>query len=767
MVRLLKPDRPRPRNYSSRREQLRLLVLIVPLGLVVIVMARLRDPETANRINQFFAPAANESAIKPRPLVADPASSLSPAPFPGINAELLNTIEDNTYFRNAEKDAWMHFLELVKKDDIDPAQSVNIDYVQLVDQPNVYRGTLVTVRGAARQITKENPAENDLGLTSYYRVVIQPADGANWPIIVYCLQLPSGVSTGDEISFDVKASGLFFKKLSYKWRDGLGIAPVIVSKSIEPSEGESQNRLSASNTTIGRAESPADDNNAVSNEPLENSPDGQAAFLKILTLSGWDADRLAKFDDGQPLSDAQRVEALELLRRLRSIDTTSLDKWSHYLPFGYELTNPDEVRGTLRRLVGRVTKVTKHSPAAADAERLEMPEYFECELELQNLAGPATILTTRVPKNWLRGEKHDGAVAANVLYLKQLADEAPPRSVWLAKEIAWYPGVPSTRTSIDDLFRDSRDPLLGKSMLGTGMMDVGLLDQVESRGRIRPQERDVFYKVLSAAGIIKPSTLVRIANDNLPAVKQEWQRQLRGDGPARRTSLAREVVRQADEGQYSVALLFNDPKPQIGRLFVFDGVARRAVRVEVGGTSDDAGSSDIAQSYNLDHYYELEVFTGDSQNYPLVFVARELPKDFPVGADIRVPVRIAGFFFKNWLYSTRGSRSDDDPSDAKSTGPKAQFAPLLIGRAPIIMATAQPGGHAGRFVLGGLFVLALVGIWAAAAWFARGDRRFRERTPAANFSLPPGESLNELNLPAAPVPIIDVGASIVRGRDSE
>ena len=78
--------------------------------------------------------------------------------------------------------------------------SVDVEYVQLVDQPNVYRGKLVTVRGTARQITQEKPAANDLGIESYYRVVVQPADGANWPIIVYCLELPPECHAGDELS---------------------------------------------------------------------------------------------------------------------------------------------------------------------------------------------------------------------------------------------------------------------------------------------------------------------------------------------------------------------------------------------------------------------------------------------------------------------------------------------------------------------------------------------------------------------------------------
>jgi hypothetical protein len=756
MLRFGTKNRRSVRNFSSRREQLRLLALFVPLALVILFMARLRDPKTAAAINTFFAGAEPQQHIKPRPLVAGSAPPRSPTPIPGIRDDVLKTVEDNTYFRTAEKDAWFHFFELVQKEEIGPAQGVPVEYAQLVDQPNVYRGKLVTVRGTARQITQEKPADNDLGIASYYQVVIQPADGANWPIVVYCLELPKGTAVGDRVSLDVSVTGLFFKKLSYTWRDGLGIAPVIVARTLTtgPASGTTAPEALAENVQ----QAPAD-NIVESTNKLDDSGNEQNAFQQIMTLAGWDATQLAQFDDGKPLSDAQRVEAIELLRRLRSINSADLAAWSSSDPIPKELEDTDVIRGRLSRLNGIVTKVTKLEPSPEDAARLEMPAYFDCEFETDEFDGPITILTARVPNDWPRDEAIDEVASTNVLFVKRLTDENPPRTLWLAKEIAWHPRFKGQASgmSINELPRDTSDPLLGKSLLGTLNVDVGKFDLVESRGRIRAQERDLFYETMNAAGRVKPSTFVHIAIDDLPIVLNEWQQRVRDGKSGKTNALAREVVRRADNGQYSVALLFNDPQPQIGRLFVFDGVARRAVRVEVGEVADGDGASDVAKRYAIDHYYELEVFTNDSQNYPLIFCVRELPKEFPIGGSIDVPVRIAGFFFKNWLYSTRGRGHSEEPEDAKSTGPQAQFAPLLIGRAPIVLETPTANGRAGQYVLGGLFVLGLAGICAAAAWFARDDRRFRERTAAANYELPAGQSLNDLNLPTADVPMIDLG----------
>src|SRR5207249_1387667 len=128
--------------------------------------------------------------------------------------------------------------------------------------------------------------------------------------------------------------------------------------------------------------------------------------------------------------------------------------------------------------------------------------------------------------------------------------------------------------------------------------------------------------------------LVQFAEQNLPLVRNDWERQVLAANTKARENLAKEAARRAAEGHYSVAPLFNDAQRQIGRLFVFDGAARRIVRIETGSRSDDGSKSDIASHFGVDHYFEMEVFTDDSQNYPLVFCVRDLPDGFPVGDSI-------------------------------------------------------------------------------------------------------------------------------------
>jgi len=768
MVQLVKPAR----NHSSRREQWRLLLLILPLGLVILLMARIRDPQTADRINRFFAP------IKPRPVVAgSPAPNVRTEPrdlFPGIRREPLASIKDNTYFRNSETQAWFHFFDVLQRtplEQISSAHGVEVDYTQLIDQPETYRGRLVSIKGTVRQVTRQTPAPNDLGIDSYDRVVIQPADGVPWPIFVYCLEMDADRPERSALMGSVQVTGLFFKNLSYSWQDGLGTAPVLVSRSLNYSEsttGAPNNSIRAPIVTDDWTDVERQDESK-QHPPTKESAEQAASFRDVLKLAGWSAERLAQFDDSQALSVDQRPEAVELLRRLRSFDSSSLEEWAHKDAASHVLANPAEFRGELIRLSGRVTAVTKHRLHAEDAERLEMPAYFGCAFELDD-AEPVTVLATRVPRAWLQMHAPNEPATAKALLLKRPSNDSPAEAVWLAKEVAWHPS-------------EAKEPFVsfGESLLGRLGMDVGLLDNIRSRGRIRSAEREAFYQMLDAAGRIGPQQLVRFAEGNLAAIEEKWraeERQIENDetklwlrlmttvgadwsfplnvfalpfedlstferklaGLHQRRMLAREVRKRADEGRYSVAPLFNDPDSQIGQLIVVDGAARRVVRVDVGSRPEAEGPSDVARRFGIDQYYEMEVFTDDSQNYPLVFCVRELPAGFPTGSSIHIPIRVAGFFFKDWLYHPRGSGLGD------AAGGRGQYAPLLIGRAPLVLAIEHSGKDTSQLVFGVLFVAALGGIWAVAAWFARGDRRFRESVLAERFSLPPGQSLNEINL---------------------
>ncbi len=263
--------------------------------------------------------------------------------------------------------------------------------------------------------------------------------------------------------------------------------------------------------------------------------------------------------------------------------------------------------------------------------------------------------------------------------------------------------------------------------------------------------------MLDAAGRIGANQLTHVANQDLDAIERHWTKEeerlstalkngAAGVRPSDRANLqmAHEVQTRAAKGLYSVAPLFNDPQNQVAELVALDGNVRRVTRIDVS-KSPDGDQSDVARRFGIDHYYEIDLFTDDSQNNPVVFVVRELPPGLSVGDRLDVPVRIAGFFFKSWGFQSRRATLPV-PDGAPPAANLRQFAPLLVGRGPILVHFDEPTeARSFGLIAAGLFVLLLGAVWAAGWWLARDDRRFVQSTLAKQFSLADGESLNDLN----------------------
>jgi hypothetical protein len=140
------------------------------------------------------------------------------------------TITDNTPFRDAETPLWFGVWSALQKltDQQTPASSGEATYVQLVNQADVYRGKVVTVRGWVLRSEAVTPGENELGIEELYRVILKPAGGGEWPLIVYALEAPEDV--GEPFALAVNA--VFFKNLSYRHEAGVGLAPVLLTSRI-------------------------------------------------------------------------------------------------------------------------------------------------------------------------------------------------------------------------------------------------------------------------------------------------------------------------------------------------------------------------------------------------------------------------------------------------------------------------------------------------------------------------------------------------------
>jgi hypothetical protein len=208
----------------------------------------------------------------------------------------------------------------------------------------------------------------------------------------------------------------------------------------------------------------------------------------------------------------------------------------------------------------------------------------------------------------------------------------------------------------------------------------------------------------------------------------------------------------------SVVPMFNAPASQTGRLVMLHGLARKAVQIII---TDEA----VRQRLGIDHYYEVWIYTEDSQNNPLVVCCRELPKKMELGDEISVSVRVPAIFLQMWMYQSVVSYDEHEaqrqaareaveagmpvPVVAKQTLPNA---PLLVAPTLEILPPPQfSGPPIYGWLAATLFVLAGLSLCVLGWYFHRDDARFQRHSMRPRYA-PEGTSLNELGIEAEAEP---------------
>jgi len=244
-----------PRNYFSRREQLRLLMLVMSLGLVVLLIGEARDPRNwywlTGEQEQPARPARSASddnydtSYQPTPVDTAPADTIRILPafdpmqddanrfFPGVRVSYLSDIKDNSPFIERRR-AWFNLLEVLGNNDselINQASTGDVTFVQLYEQPEVYRGHLVTVRGEVKRAQWIAYGENAIGLKGIYRFVLRTKGGPNRPLVLFARNKPEGFPLGEYVSDEqIEVTGFFYKVWNYPSEIGPLLAPVMLAR---------------------------------------------------------------------------------------------------------------------------------------------------------------------------------------------------------------------------------------------------------------------------------------------------------------------------------------------------------------------------------------------------------------------------------------------------------------------------------------------------------------------------------------------------------
>jgi len=254
-----------PRNYLARREQWRLLGLVLALGLVVILMSEARNPANyrwmfggdpkegtsdveTTEIDNLYEPAPRGPKV-PGTFIARAEPDEAEVDttghyFPGVKPAFLEKVRDDAPFGSAvtaEHRAWLNLLEILHTADeqtLENASTGRATYAQLMKQAGEYRGKLVTVFGTVHRAHPLEVPENDLGVKTYYRLWISPDDNPSSPIVAYVLELPEGFPTGMDFRADVRLVGFSFKRWLYMAGDPetgeetMRVAPLLIGRTV-------------------------------------------------------------------------------------------------------------------------------------------------------------------------------------------------------------------------------------------------------------------------------------------------------------------------------------------------------------------------------------------------------------------------------------------------------------------------------------------------------------------------------------------------------
>lgn len=250
-----RPKGGRTKNYYSRHEQRKLLLLVLSVGMVLFLIEQAANPRRWLWIWQAAGQqAAGDDKAQRHAKVEQPPElhrklardefiaegehhGAIPADkkfFPGVDRDLLARVRDDTVFRAAE-DAFYHLLKILdetSEEDLAKASIGPVSFTQLFTQPKEFRGELVTVSGTARRVLEKQVPKNEFGITRYYQIVIEP-DDRNYPIVIDTLSLPDGFPHGEKLNEAVRIHAFFYKRWAYlSGKKEIATWPLLLSKTV-------------------------------------------------------------------------------------------------------------------------------------------------------------------------------------------------------------------------------------------------------------------------------------------------------------------------------------------------------------------------------------------------------------------------------------------------------------------------------------------------------------------------------------------------------
>jgi hypothetical protein len=153
-----------------------------------------------------------------------------------IDKRYLDVVKDNTIgVRRDEAEVFYWLLDHARRVPaaaLQRAADREVQYINLMTEPDRYRGEPVSIEGDLFRLYEFEASRNKYGVTKVYEGWVFTGDSSHHPYRIVCTSLPNGIEPGENLRKPVRITGYFFKREGYRSNGGVHIAPTLLARRI-------------------------------------------------------------------------------------------------------------------------------------------------------------------------------------------------------------------------------------------------------------------------------------------------------------------------------------------------------------------------------------------------------------------------------------------------------------------------------------------------------------------------------------------------------
>ncbi len=228
--------RKQPRPYGVTLRPTRLVSLVLAVAVLWVLYLRLKDPATWRIL---FDLKDKSAAVEPLQTVAPIREDIVPGPNDSDEQEvvaaneLFQLVNDKTPLKPREMFAYWRLMAWARTEPftklLERSKS-DVPFTQFWEQPNKYRGKLVTLRLHVRRVLEYDAPENPQDIPVTYEAWGWTDESKSFPYVVVFPERPEGLPVGTDVRGEVVFVGYFLKVMSYTAFEANRGAPLLVGR---------------------------------------------------------------------------------------------------------------------------------------------------------------------------------------------------------------------------------------------------------------------------------------------------------------------------------------------------------------------------------------------------------------------------------------------------------------------------------------------------------------------------------------------------------